>query len=368
MPRHAVYDRWLFAIAALLILGGLLMVGSASSYVALAEGRPPSAYLVRHGSFILVGFIALLATLSLPYRELATRRVLLSSLVAVTFVALLVVLAMPPVGGARRWLFLGALRAQPSEAAKLVAIVFCAWLLASRPKQVNERAVLVPMLLVPGSFCLLIMIEPDLGTAVVLAAVAGMMLFVAGLCWRYLAALGAAALVFLTASIVFWPYRLQRALAFLYPEQDPYGSAYQLNQSLLALGKGGLTGAGFGLSQQKAFYIPAAHTDFVFAVLGEELGLFGTSLLLVAFLLLLWRGTRAALRAPDRFGAYLAFGLTGCLVLQAFVNMAVSAGLLPTKGIPLPFLSYGGSSLVSSMAGLGLLLNVSQHSTPARTW
>lgn len=362
MPRRVVYDRWLFAVATLLILGGLLLVGSSSSYVALDEGRPPSAYLVRHGSFILVGFLALLGLLSVPYRELGAAR-WLAPAVLVTLFALVVVLLMPPIGGARRWLVLGPLRAQPSEVAKLVTVLFTASLLARKHEQVNDPwRVLLPLLLVTGSFCLLVLIEPDLGSALVLAAAVGMLLFVAGLSWRYLAGLGLAATLATAVSIALWPYRLRRFLAFLDPEADPYGAAFQLNQSLIAVGKGGLTGAGFGLSQQKAFYVPAPHTDFVFAVLGEELGLLGTGFVLVAFVLLLWRGMLVALRAPDRFGAYLALGLTGMLVLQAFVNMGVCIGLLPTKGLPLPFISYGGSSLVVSMASLGLLLNVSQHS------
>jgi cell division protein FtsW len=195
-----------------------------------------------------------------------------------------------------------------------------------------------------------------------LALVAGVMLFAAGLRWRYVAALSIAGAGAFAVGVALEPYRWQRVKSFLDPAAEPLGSGFQLNQSLLAFGRGGLTGTGPGHGTQKAYYLYAAHTDFIYSVIGEELGLIGCLALLVLFLVVFWRGVRAALRARDEFGFYLALGLTHLLVLQALINMCVCLGLLPTKGMPLPFISYGGSSLVSSMAAMGLLLNVSQHS------
>jgi cell division protein FtsW len=208
----------------------------------------------------------------------------------------------------------------------------------------------------------LILIEPDLGSAVMLVVVASVMIFAAGLSWRYVGLVGGIGSVGLILAVIIEPYRLKRVMAFINPSLDAYGASFQLNQSLIAVGSGGLTGAGLGESYQKAFYLPAAHTDFIFSVIGEELGMVGTFGLLLAFLLIFWRGMRAAQRAPDRFGFYLALGMTNLLVLQALINMSVCLGLLPTKGLPLPFISYGGSSLLASLVATGLLLNVSRHS------
>jgi cell division protein FtsW len=277
--------------------------------------------------------------------------------------ALILVLAMPEAGGARRWFPVGPVKFQPSEFAKLIIVLLMAHMLSRKEEQVNEFwAVPAPCFGVVGAMAFLILIEPDLGSAVMLFLVASVMIFTAGLNWKYVALAAGTGVVGLVASVIAEPYRLRRVLAFMDPSSDAYGASFQLNQSLIALGTGGATGAGLGLSHQKAFYLPAAHTDFIFAVIGEELGLIGTGALLVAFLIIFWRGMRAAVRAPDKFGFYLALGVTTLLVLQALINMCVCLGLLPTKGLPLPFISYGGSSLMASMVATGLLLNVSQHS------
>jgi cell division protein FtsW len=356
------YDRWLFFTAALLALGGLFMVGSASNYIAMEYGKDPSAYYWKHLLHVVLGFGALVAMLSFPYQRLADRRVVLA-LVAGALLGLIVVLGMPAIGGAHRWFPLGPFRLQPSELAKLITVVFMAYVLSRKERQVNDlMAVPVPCLAVVGTLALLVVIEPDLGSAVMLVMTAGVMLFVAGLGWGTIAVVGLVGFVGFAISVIAEPYRLERFKAFLDPSGDVLGASFQLNQSLIAVGSGGLTGAGLGQGHQKAFYIPAAHTDFIFSVIGEELGLLGTATLLLAFLLIFWRGMRAALRAPDRFGFYLALGISNLLVLQALINMGVCLGLLPTKGLPLPFISYGGSSLMASMAATGLLLNVSQHS------
>jgi cell division protein FtsW len=273
-----------------------------------------------------------------------------------------VVLLLPPIAGAHRWITVGPLRFQPSELAKLFVVLFMAWELSRKEERVNDLwSVPLPCLGVVAVLGLLVVIEPDLGTAVVLTAVPCAMIFCAGLSARLaLGFAGIGAVAFL-AAVLAEPYRLQRVVAFGNPWADAHDSGFQLVQSLIAFGNGGLAGVGLGQGQQKALFLPAAHTDFIYSIVGEELGLVGSVLLLLTFVLLYWRGMRAARGAPDRFGYHLALGLTHLLVLQALLNMAICVGLLPTTGVTLPFISYGGSSLLTSMAAMGLLLNVSQR-------
>jgi cell division protein FtsW len=363
MPKRTAPDRWLAVTTGLLVFLGLFMVGSSSHYLAMSLGQSPYHYLLRHSIYVVLGALALFATMRLPYRKLDDRRLVLC-LVAVTLAALVAVLAMPAAGGARRWFPMGIASVQPSEIAKLVIILLLAYLLSHREERVNElRTVPAPCLAVTGVMAALIAIEPDLGSALMVAVLMGVMLFVAGLRWSYIGAVAGAGAVGIAVAVLAEPYRIERIRTFLHPEADLQGSGFQLWQSLIALGNGGTLGVGLGQGQQKAFYLPAAHTDFIFSVVGEELGLVGTALLLVGFTVLFWRGMRAALRAPDRFGFYLALGVTSLLTIQALIHMAVCLGLFPTKGLPCPFISYGGSSLVASMAAAGLLLNVSQHSS-----
>jgi len=219
-----------------------------------------------------------------------------------------------------------------------------------------------PIVAVVGAMAFLIVIEPDLGSAVMILATCAVMIFVAGLRWRYIAAAAGIGVMFVGLAVLAQPYRMKRIETFLHPESDTQGAGFQLSQSLLAVGSGGTTGVGFGKGQQKAYYLPAAHTDFVFSVVGEELGLIGTLALLSGVGVFAWRGVRAALRAPNRFAFYVALGGTMLIGLQSLIHMGVCVGLLPTKGLPFPLLSYGGSSLIASFAVIGLVLNVSQHS------
>jgi cell division protein FtsW len=355
------FDRWLVLTICLLVVGGLFMVGSASHYTAMSLGQNPSLFLWKHSVHVALGFAVLAFAAYFPYRRLADQRVVLS-LLGVVFVSLLLVLAMPAAGGAHRWYKLPFFAVQPSEFAKIVCVIFMASLLSRKEEQVNEKAVLLPCLGVVGTFALLVAIEPDLGSAVMLAAPASVLLFVTGLSLRYIGALAGLGGVGILGAVLVEPYRMERIRSFLHPTADTLGSGFQLTQSLIAVGSGGVMGVGLGQGQQKAFFLPEPHTDFIFSVIGEELGIVGTSLVVLAFGLLFWRGMRAALRAPDRFSFLLALGLTSSLVLQALIHMGVCVGLLPTKGLPLPFVSYGGSSLVATMAMGGLLLNVSQHS------
>jgi len=362
MPRRMIYDRWIFLTTALLVVGGLFMIGSASNYFAMAYGQSPSALWWKHALHLVVGLVALIVMLKIPYAKLADGR-LIGLLSVLCLGGLILVMAMPAILGSHRWIVLGPIKLQPSEFTKLFVVLFMAWVLSRKEERINDFwSVGLPTMIVVATLGFLVVIEPDLGSAVVLVAVAGVMIFAAGLSWRYVlgaAAVGAAAFV---TGVLVEPYRMQRITGFIDPWADPRDTGFQLIQSLIAFGSGGLTGVGLGQGQQKALFLPAAHTDFIFSIVGEELGLIGSLSLLFAFLLLFWRGMRVALRSPDRFGFYLAFGLTNLLVIQALINMCICVGLLPTTGLPLPFISYGGSSLLSSMAAIGMLLNVSQHS------
>ena len=362
MPRRMSYDKVLFLTAGFLMLGGLLMVGSTSSFASMKLDLPADHYMVRQSVWMCAGLVAMLVMMNVPYERLANGRLVGVSLL-LSIVALVGVFLMPPVNGAHRWLFFGPLGIQPSEFVKYVAILFTAWVLSRKQDEVNDFwAVPIPLAIILGPIVVLIYIEPDLGSTVMLMAVISLMVFVAGLRWRYVFAFASVGAMALVASVLYAPYRLERVLAFLRADDNILSVQYQLRQSLVALGHGGAFGLGLGGGHQKAYFLPEAHTDFVYAVIGEEFGLIGTVVVLVAFLVLFWRGMRAALGAPDRFGFYLALGITSLIVVQALVNMSVCVGLFPTKGLALPFLSYGGSSLLATLAATGVLLNVSQHS------
>jgi cell division protein FtsW len=283
-------------------------------------------------------------------------------IVAATTGMLILVLFLHPVNDTHRWVRLGPLSLQPAEFAKLAVVIFLAYHLERRGERVNEfLSSVFPALLLLGWFAFLIYIQPDLGTAATISLVGAVMLYVAGVRLRYFAALGLLAVPVLYLATTGASYRMRRIEAFLNPGADAQGAGYQMIQSLIAVGTGGVHGVGLMEGRQKLFYLPYPYSDFIYAVIGEELGLIGASLLALLFVLLLWRGLRAAWRAPDDFGTFLAAGLTLSIVLQAFINMSVVLGLLPTKGIPLPLVSAGGSSLLFTLLAVGLVLNVSQH-------
>ena len=301
----------------------------------------------------------------IDYRNYRQPVVIWTGLVIVGL-ALILVLFGRPINGATRWLNVGPLGIQPSELAKILVIVFIAALLERRMERIDEPAcALVPIAGVVGAIVLLVVIEPDLGTAASIVVIAAVMIFSAGISYRYIAALtamGIPALYFLLQA----DYRWRRVAAFLDPWSDPLGDGYQMIQSMIAVGVGGVFGRGLMDGVQKLFYLPEPHNDFIFAVISEELGLIGATVVLACFCVISWRGLRTAMRAPDRFGAFLALGLTTMVAFQAFFNMSVVLGLLPTKGIPLPFVSYGGSSLLINLIGMGILLNVSQHASSSQ--
>jgi len=262
-----------------------------------------------------------------------------------------------------RWFKLGLLSFQPSELSKIALVIFLAFFLEKRVRDVNDlRHTLMPCFAVLTVFTCLIVGEPDLGTSVCIVIVAFILLFAAGLSYRHVAGTVLLLLPPLFCLVYFFEYRMRRILAFLDPWKDPKGTGFQIIQSLIAVGTGGLTGVGLMEGKQKLFYLPEPHTDFIFAVIGEELGLIGSISLIILFAIFLWRGIRLSLHAPDPFGQFLGVGLTMMVVCQAFINMSVVLSLLPTKGIPLPFISSGGTSLLINLMGVGILLNVSQHS------
>jgi cell division protein FtsW len=283
---------------------------------------------------------------------------------AVVSIALVAVLFGHSRNGANRWLGFGSLGVQPSELAKIVVILFIAALLERRMDRIDEPAYsLLPIGIVLGVIVALILREPDLGTSVSIVVIAAVMIFAAGIDYRYVAAVAMAAAPALYLLLAFSEYRWRRVMAFLNPWADPQGDGFQIIQSMIAVGTGGVTGRGLMAGVQKLFFLPEPHNDFIYAVISEELGLIGASIVLACFCVITWRGLRTSLRAPDRFGSFLALGLTTMVAFQAFFNISVVLGLLPTKGIPLPFVSYGGSSLLINLLGMGILLNVSQHAS-----
>ncbi|HPK71679.1 MAG TPA: putative peptidoglycan glycosyltransferase FtsW, partial [Vicinamibacterales bacterium] len=290
-------------------------------------------------------------------------RVILA-VIALTVVALLAVLIVgPKINGTRRWFGVGGIGIQPSELAKLTLILAAAAFLEQRMRRIDEIRAIAPLLSLVLLLAALVMAQPDYGSAATLIAIVGVMMFAAGLPLKYLAGLGGLAAGVLAGLAVLEPYRLRRLLAFLDPWQDRFGDGFQVVQSIIAVGTGGVAGRGLGYSVQKLFYLPYPQTDFIFAVLSEELGLVGSTAIVACFAVIAWRGLRTALRAPDAFGSFLALGLTAMIAVQAFVNISVVLGMLPTKGITLPFVSAGGSSLLVSLAGMGVLLNISQRAS-----
>ena len=361
MAKKLASDATLFAVTVALIGLGLVTVWSASS--ALAEETHGNAYhfLFRQALWAVIGLLSMAAAMSLDYRRLRSPGVIYT-VVALTTLLLIAVLFMKPVNDTHRWLRLGPLSFQPAELAKLAMILFLAYHLERRGDRVNEfLPSLFPALLLLGWFAFLIFIQPDLGTAATLVVIGGVMLYLAGLRLRYFGAFAVLGLPLLYHAITAAAYRRDRIEAYLNPWSDARGSGYQLIQSLIAVGTGGLRGVGLGEGRQKLFYLPYPYSDFIYAVIGEELGLLGAGAVVLGFVLLLWRGVRAAWKAPDAFGTFLAAGLTLSIVLQGLINVSVVLGLLPTKGIPLPFISAGGSSLLFTLVSVGLLLNITQH-------
>jgi cell division protein FtsW len=363
MARKLKSDKLLFMATLLLVCTSVVMVYSASAVLALEKNHDPYLYLSKQAIFALVGLLLVPIVMRVDYRTYRQPTFIWTG-VAVVGLALVAVLFGHPVNGASRWLGIGSLGVQPSELAKVVVIVFMAALLERRMDQISESPkALMPIGIVLAAVVGLILAEPDLGTAVSIVMIAAVMLFAAGIKYSYVLTLiltGAPALVLLVETSA---YRKRRITSFLNPWADPLGDGYQMVQSMIAVGTGGVFGRGLMGGVQKLFFLPEPHNDFIYSVIAEELGLIGATVVLACFCVITWRGMRTAMRAPDRFGAFLAIGLTTMMVFQAFFNISVVLGLVPPKGIPLPFVSYGGSSLLINLIGMGILLNVSQHAS-----
>jgi cell division protein FtsW len=358
MARKLKIDRWLFLATLALVCASLVMVYSALGTKAVSENT-----LQKQAMWAALGVAVMALAMRFDYRHYK-QWPLICTLLGACVVGLVLVLFGHPVNGSRRWLLIGSLGVQPSEFAKFATILFSAALLEQRMARINDvKYSLVPIGAVVGLVFALVYKEPDAGTSFAIVATAGVMVFAAGLAWRYVAAVGLAILPLGAVALIMDPYRVERLTAFLNPAKDPLGTGYQPLQSQLAVGTGGIFGLGIGKGVQKLGYLPYAHNDFIYAVIGEELGLIGTTAILACFAVLAWRGLRTASRAPDAHAALLATGLTAMIAVQAFVNMAVVIGLMPTKGIPLPLVSAGGSSLLVSMLAVGVLLNISQHAS-----
>jgi cell division protein FtsW len=361
MAKRVSVDRWLFTVTMLLVFVGLVMVFSASAVMARERFGSPYAFLSKQLIWAVAGLVAMVIAMGVDYRRYK-HPALVFSLMGFTTLLLISVFSLDRSHNTHRWIHAGGLSFQPSELAKPVLILFLAYFLESRTKTIDDvRNTLLPAAVPVLVFLGLIVLQPDLGTAIACAGIAACILYVAGMRMRYFAYSFAASLVPLYFLIFHVSFRRARILAFLNPYADSQKTGFHIIQSLIAVGTGGVTGTGLMEGKQKLFYLPEPHTDFIFAVTAEELGLVGAMFVVALFAIFLWRGMRASWRTEDVFGRYLAVGITCMVVLQAFINISVVLGLLPTKGIPLPLVSYGGSSLFVTLACVGVLLNITKQ-------
>jgi len=361
MAKRVSVDRWLFTVTMLLVFVGLVMVFSASAVMARERFGSPYAFLSKQLIWAVAGLLAMVITMRVDYRRYK-HPALVFSFMGMTTLLLISVFFLDRSHNTHRWIHAGGFSFQPSELAKPVLILFLAYFLESRAKSMDDvRNTLVPAAAPVLVFLGLIVLQPDLGTAIACAGIACCVLYVAGMRMRYFGYAFAASLLPLYFLIFHVSFRRDRILAFLNPYADRQKAGFHIIQSLIAVGTGGLTGVGLMEGKQKLFYLPEPHTDFIFAVTAEELGLLGAMFVVALFAIFLWRGMRASWRTEDAFGRYLAVGITSMVVLQAFINMSVVLGMMPTKGIPLPLVSYGGSSLFVTLACVGVLLNITKQ-------
>ena len=365
MPRSLQHDRKLFGVTLALCLIGAVMVFSASAVTLREQGGNGYAFLLRQLLWVALGIAGMFLLMKTDYRKLRQPRVIFTAL-SVTFILLIAVFFLDRSHATHRWVRLGPLSLQPSEIAKLVMISYLAWFLEIRREPRGPGVNNLTQTLLPALGTVLLMVglvykEPDMGTACMIFFIAAVMLFIAGLSYRYIFGAALAAIPVIYIAIASVPYRLQRVQAYFSPGADPQGHGFQLAQSLIAVGSGGFSGVGLMESRQKLFFLPEAHTDFIFSVICEEAGFIGATIVLALFAVYGWRGFVAAMKAPDTFGRFLGIGITTMVVGQALINLSVVLGLVPTKGIPLPFVSYGGSSLLGMLLATGVLLNISQH-------
>ena len=362
MAKRVGADKWLFGVVLLLVLFGLVEVFSASAVMAKATVGSPYSYVAKQALWALLGMVALVVLMQVDYRKYNNPKVVLPA-VAIELLLLLVVFAMHDSHHTHRWIRFGGLFTfQPSELAKPALVLFLAYFLQNHVHVIDDlKGTILKAIAIPAVLIVLVAGEPDLGTAIVLAAVTALMLFLAGARVRHLLIPAIPAVPVLGYMLFMVPWRLARMKVFLNPEADPKGAGFHILQSLIAVSTGGLHGLGLMEGRQKLFYLPEPHTDFIFANVCEELGLIGAILLAAAFVFVGYRGLRAAVLSTDPFARFLAFGLTTAILVQAFFNMSVVIALLPTKGIPLPFISSGGTSVFITLASMGVLLNITRE-------
>lgn len=363
MARFKKPDAWLIIAVFALVVWGLVSVYSASVVISLERFGNPYHYLIQQAIALFVGLAVWFGVQQIDYHF--WKRYSVWFLILTLFLLILVVLPLPfapTIGGAKRWLYFGPLNFQASELAKIFFVVYLSAWLSSRKEQVQNFFLgVIPYWLVVGVVGFLIILEPDLGTATIFLGIGLVLFFAAGARWSHFGLIllvGILAVLILSFSS---PYRMHRLLAFINPENDPLGIGYHARNISIAVGSGGLWGLGFGQSRQKYFYLPEAHTDSIFAVIAEELGFLRASFMIFIFAFLIWRGWIVAKKAPDDFGRYLALSIVSWFALQALVNLGGMIGILPLTGVPLPFVSYGGTSLVISLIAVGILLNISRQ-------
>lgn len=361
MAKRVGVDKWIFFTTLLLVSVGLAMVFSASAVVSEARYHSPYIDVSRQALWALAGVFSMIVLMRLDYEHYNSPRFIYPAL-SITTLLLVSVFFFRNSHNTHRWIrFGGFFTFQPSEIAKPVLILFLAWFLSTRLDEMQDwKNTLLRAAFMPVVFILLVVKQPDLGTALVLAGVTAMMLILAGMEWKYLVLSVAAALPGLAALLFMVAWRRQRMLVFLHPDSDPMGAGFHINQSLIAVGAGGFTGRGFMEGMQKLFYLPEASTDFIFANIAEELGFIGAMCIVILFVVFAVRGLRVAFKCQDPFGRLLAFGITTAFLLQAFFNISVVLSLVPTKGIPLPLISSGGTSIFVTLSAIGILLNISR--------
>ena len=356
-------ERILLIIAVVLLsLFGLIMIYSASNIWSEYKFNDPYKYLKSQGLFLIISYIALFIISKVPYVEYKKK----ANMIFLVCVVLLVLVLIPGVGsvrnGSRSWFGIGGFGIQPSEFTKLGLIIFTSKYLSNNSKEIRDiKKGVLPILGILLLIFGLIMLEPDFGTGVVIVMTIVVLLFTSGVKMNFFIKIGVLGLIGVVALIIIAPYRMQRIVSFINPWNDPLGSGFQIIQSLYAIGPGGLLGLGFGNSVQKHFYLPEPQTDFIFSIISEEFGFMGVLLVSILFITIIYSGFKIAMKCEDLFGKYLAFGITFGLAFQTMLNLMVVVGLIPVTGVTLPFLSYGGSSLLITMCGMGILLNISKN-------
>lgn len=355
------YDIGVLLSAVFLTAMGVMMVYSTSSVYSLEMHGNANYLLIRHGVYLLIGLASMIVLMRIDYRLLKKFVYPAYAIGLIMLVLVLIPGVGKEVGGARRWIDLGFFSFQPSEFAKYILVLYLAHSLTKKRDKLDNFIVgFASHILIAGVYVLLVLLEPDFGSATIMLSVLFAMLFIGEVKMKYLVPVGVISLIFLCLAVLTKGYRMNRVTSFMDPWQDPLGSGYQAIQSFIAFALGGVYGTGLGDSSQKLFFLPQAHTDFIFSIVGEELGFIGIALVVIGFAVLLVRSLKVSLRAPDLFGCYLVFGCVLLIAIQAGINMAVAVGLFPTKGLTLPFISYGGSSLIACLSAVGIILNVSR--------